>query len=84
MASGSVERVLAKVLRQMPASIRELGRSAKVPHVTLIRARDRTERLSQRGTQRVVKALRRWGKLCNRLADELEAADRARYGRGSR
>ena len=84
MASGSVERMLAKVLRQVPASIREIGRAAKVPHVTLIRARDRKDRLSHAAAQRVVRTLRRWGKLCNKLADELEAADRARHGRGSR
>ncbi len=66
-------RALAKVLDEMPVTIRTLARSAAVAHSFLIRSRDGDRVLTDDVGKRVVKALRANAGTLNRLADHLKA-----------
>ena len=63
---------LAKVLDEMPVTIRTLARSAEVAHSFLIRSRDGDRALTDDVGKRVVRALRADARTLNRLADHLE------------
>ncbi len=66
-------RALAKVLDEMPITIRTLARSAGVTHSFLVRSRDGDRALTDHVGHRVVRALRANARTLNRLADHLEA-----------
>jgi len=78
MAPRSVRQVVSKILEDMPGSIRALSRESGVDHATLLKVRDGELGLSQEAAESIISALRRWGKTCNRLADQLETATRKR------
>ncbi len=66
-------RALARVLDEMPVSIRTLARSAEVTHSFLVRSRSGDRALTDDVGKRVVSALRGNARTLNRLADHLEA-----------
>ena len=65
-------RIVEKVLHHYPGSIRALARESGVDHSVLIKVRDGELGLSDDAAQRLVKALRRQGKLSRRNADTLD------------
>ncbi len=74
MDSEKLQTAFRRTLRDAPCSLRALAREAGLSHSTLLRARDGELPVSPAIVEAVVDALRRWGKRCAKLADELEAA----------
>ena len=72
MALPAKQRILRKIIRQNPCSLRALAREAGVPHASMIQARDGERNVTPDMAKKIVAALRRWAATCNRLADELE------------
>jgi transcriptional regulator with XRE-family HTH domain len=74
--SAQTRRVLRRVLEQQPCSLRRLAEAAGVDHATLLKAAAGERNLTAEAAAKLVKALRTWGTLCNRLAQQLEDATR--------
>jgi hypothetical protein len=66
--------VLRKVLDAIPASTLQLAHEAGVSEGLLRAVRDGRRRLTRRTRDRLVAALRTWGRRCDELADLLETA----------
>jgi plasmid maintenance system antidote protein VapI len=66
--------VLRRVLEQQPCSLRRLAEAANVDHATLLKAAAGERNLTADVAAKLVKTLRQWGNLCNRLAQQLEDA----------
>lgn len=74
---GVLARVLKRI-REYGGSVRALARQAKVPHSTLSRAAKGQINLSRDVAQRIVRVLRRWSAHYEKLADDIEKADKKR------
>jgi hypothetical protein len=73
MAMPAERRILRKVIRENPCSLRRLAQEASVSHANLLAAAEGRRPVSSEMARQVVAALRKWAAMCNRLADELEA-----------
>ncbi len=62
--------------QRQPATLSELARAAKVAPSTLSRAYWGRSKLSPKAARRVLKVLRRWGRLYDKLSEEFEIAVR--------
>jgi hypothetical protein len=73
MAMPARQRILRKIIRENPCSLRALARQSGVPHASMIQARDGERNVTPDMAKKIVAALRQWAATCNRLADDLEA-----------
>jgi hypothetical protein len=74
MAMPDEQKVLRRIIRENPCSLRRLAAASGVRHSNLLEAKNGTRPVSQGMAEKLIAALRKWADTCNRLADDLEAA----------
>ncbi len=66
-----VQRVMKEVIAGMPGTIRALARESGIDHSVLVKVRAGKLNLSPAAAAAVIKALRKWSRDCDRLAEKL-------------
>jgi plasmid maintenance system antidote protein VapI len=72
MAMSPGRKILKKILRTNPCSLRALAREAELSHVHLIQMRDGKRAVTEDAAIKIKKALKNWSKITGKLAEELE------------
>jgi hypothetical protein len=70
--STSLTAAVRRALRGTPFSLRALAREAEVPHSSLVRIQAGQLNASPDMAASLARALRKWGRQCNRLAATIE------------
>ena len=74
MRTNPLTAAVRRALSEAPCSTRALAKEAGVPHSTLVRIGDGSRDTTPAVAAAVARALRSWGKRCDRLAGWIEYA----------
>jgi len=76
MRTDALSTAVRRALREAPCSTRALAKEAGVPHSTLVRIAAGTRNATPAVAEALARALRAWGKRCERLASAVETPSR--------